>query len=377
MGLILLISIVLIIFGFLKPKSQISTIALFLFMWLLMGWNTGNPDFENYLIRFNRFSNLAGLILAGITDPGFSIINIFFNSLGFDFYQSRIIISFICLYFVYSTIQKYSLYPAFVSVFYFVFIFALDVTQFRNFVAYSIVIFAIRFLFQKGSKGIIIFSALILIASSIHSACLFYLILVLSRSKINLKIILILLVIVFLVKSVFYKYYALTLDTDKLTDRYQQGISIIALLSVILVQALNAVYINIYKPFVLNKSITTTTYNYRLKKKLVPIGDYYTNIDDILELSNSNIIPIISLLLLLLIPFYVDNMTYSRIFRNIVILNFIYLSNHNLSNPFKSITINNILLLVYGLFFFFYYFIYVNGWNIVIQPILSNNSIFN
>jgi hypothetical protein len=346
-------------------------------MWSLMGWNTGNPDFENYQSVFNRSSNLAGLILAGSTDLGFSLINIFFESLGFDFYQSRIIISFICLYLVYSTIRKYSLYPAFVSVSYFLFIFVLDVTQFRNFVAYSIVIFAIRFLFQKGSKGIITFSVLTLIASSIHSACLFYLILVLSRFKVNLKIILIFLVIAFLSKSVLYEYYSLIFGSDKLINRYQQGISIIALSSIIIVQSLNAFYINIYKPFVLDKSINTTINNFRFKKKLMPIADYYHNINDILKFTNSNVIPIISLFLLLLIPFYADNMTYSRIFRNIVILNFIYLSNHNLNNPFKSITINNVLLLSYGFFFFFFFFIYANGWEVVIQPILSNNSLFN
>ena len=336
-------SLFLIAFGIFKPKSKIVTIALFLFMWLLIGWNTDNLDFENYFLKFNRFDGLEDLFSGNLNDPGYSIISILFKFLGFDYYQFKIFFSFISLALIYSTIRKFALYPALVSLCYFIFIFALDVTQFRNFISYSIVIYAFRFLFQEGRKGVIIYSILIIISSSIHSSSLFYILLLLTRKNINLKIVLLILLFTYFGKSVIYQKYSMILETEKLTNRYSQGVSIFALFSMIIVQVINAYYINIYKFFKLNNNRIISIPN----KKRILISNYFPSFQDSLVFTNSHIIPRMSLLFLLLIPFYADNMVFSRIFKNMVILNFIYISNHKLISVFKYKPIQTMFFLLF------------------------------
>ena len=371
----LLIIIVLILFSFFKPKSNTVAILLFLIMWVLMGFNTENADFSNYLNGYDEIYLLGPLFESGLKDPGYKLIILAFKYLGFDFYQFKIIISFICLFLLYKTIRKFSIYPALVTTCYFLFLFALDVTQFRNFISIIIVIFALRFIIEDEIKGTIIFIILVLFASSVHSSSIFYLLIILKRFKIGLKLMLILVLIVSILKVNLFNNFAILIERDDINEIYKEGVSNLAFISIILVHLINVYYISLYKSFPIENEFIN---NDNSIKKISSTGiENSSKMQSIIKFTNSNLVPFISILVLLLIPLYSDNLIYARLLRNILIFNIIFISNHSYNNPFKSMFINNFILILYASFFFVLFCIPKNGIEKIIYPIFLNNSILN
>ena len=375
----ILIIIVLIFFSFFKPKSNTIAILLFLFMWLLMGFNTENADFSNYLNGYYEINLLDPQFEYGLKDPGYDSLIFAFKYLGFDFYQFKIIISFICLFLLYKTIRKFSIYPALVTTCYFLFLFALDVTQFRNFISIIIVIFALRYIIEDEIKGTIIFIILVLLASSIHSSSIFYLLIILKRFKIGLKliliIVLILVLIVAILKANLFNNIAILIERDEINEIYKEGVSNLAFISMIIVHLINVYYISLYKSFPIENDFKNNGDS--IKKISSGSIENSFKMQNIIKFTNSNLVPFMSILVLLLIPFYSDNLIYARLFRNILIFNIIFISNHSFNNPFKSMYINNFILILYASFFFLLFCIPKNGLEKIISPIFLNNSILN
>lgn len=113
--LIFLFLIPTIILCLLFPKSKSVALLIFLFMWLLWGWNTDNGDYANYKDAFESIQ--TGSLHETGYELGYGVVNYLFSSLGFSFRGFLIVYSFIVLGLIYTYFIN-SPYPAFIAAFY-------------------------------------------------------------------------------------------------------------------------------------------------------------------------------------------------------------------------------------------------------------------
>ena len=166
-------------------RNQSITLLIFFLAWMLFAFNYDNPDYENYVYRFDRISvTWVGIVNQGISDIGFGLIMHWFNIMGVqDYYHFKFIISAIslaCLFYFSAKCVKYCAYWAFL---YLTFYAILDITQFRNFVGFSIVLALFPLLEKDTLRSNISFLIGVFFASTIHFSMAFFLIMGLRLIK--------------------------------------------------------------------------------------------------------------------------------------------------------------------------------------------------
>ena len=119
-----------------------------------MASNTHNPDYYIYK-RWYEFN------IIGTSEYLYFFISGLFNKIGFSFDIFRIIYSIICLLLINSTVRKIYGDSVFFWFLYFLYPFMMDVVQVRNFIAMSIFIYAIPLLLSKKRWDWLIFLALL------------------------------------------------------------------------------------------------------------------------------------------------------------------------------------------------------------------------
>lgn len=163
----ILVTIVLSLLSLIFPKSRLVTGLFFLFMWTLWGWNTWNGDYDAYEKIFLGIEN--GVSAEG----GYWLLNSFFKLFVEDFQTFLIIISFVVLFCIYRFVIRYSPYPAFFSLLYFI-IFIMEFVFIRDYMASTLFIMALYLVFRGDKNRIIYFVLLLLLASSIHTFYLLF-----------------------------------------------------------------------------------------------------------------------------------------------------------------------------------------------------------
>ncbi len=184
MVLAIIITILLSLASLLFKKSNFLTLAFFTFMWLLFGWNYWNGDYVAYESLYNL--SKIELILSG-HEFGYTALMYLFNYLGFTFQEFFIVISFISLVLLFNFIIRYTNYPAFFSIVFFYCFFPLDYVLLRNFLAFTIVLQGLILVINHHKYANILFIIFVLIASLFHKTALFYFILIFcfKEKKIN------------------------------------------------------------------------------------------------------------------------------------------------------------------------------------------------
>ena len=156
-------------------------------MWIIGGWNTDNGDFSNYEQMYEN--DFLAMTLSTTPDYGFFLILELFKSFGFTLIQARIVIFFIFVLTLSYTIFKLCRKPVLALFLYFIVFYFRDVITLRNTVAMVFLLIGIVNLMQENIKyRKLKYTALVLLASSIHITFLFYLILLLKDVKINVKL---------------------------------------------------------------------------------------------------------------------------------------------------------------------------------------------
>jgi len=157
-----------------KKHSKVIAMFLLLFMWLLFWGNTMNPDYDFYAnlyldIRYNAIS------LDKVTiEPGFVLIMKLCSLLGLN-YNGFLALTVLCCYLmIHSTVKLFSRNYNYVYLLYFIFPFFLDVIQIRNFIVMTILIYSIKYLFNGTTRDKIICFVLLFIATSFHRIALAY-----------------------------------------------------------------------------------------------------------------------------------------------------------------------------------------------------------
>lgn len=343
MSLILVfIYITTILLCFLNPKSKAIVVLAFIVTWVAIAGNYDNADYDQYLIRYDR-----GLDV--FVDIGFSSLCYFFNKLGYDYQTFKGVISFICLIFVFRTISKFCKDVTLGVAIFLIFPFIIDITQFRNFVAYSIVFLGMPGLFEDGKKGVIIFLICVVLASTIHSSSVFYAFFVLSKYRIKWWHIGIVAIIIYFVKEIIKLYFAQMLETDKL-ELFEKPSTLGAF----------------FGAFVVLITVVIIWYVYSRQK-----GNHYTGYKLSYKFCSEKTWVYCNMMLIILIPFLFDNANYSRIYRNIAVLNMIFIYNAYYINK------NLKLLLMSGYYAYFIFSSYLAGSYIkeVLYPVFTYNSI--
>lgn len=170
--------IILIIFLVLKKDSFIVFYLGIILNWAVMSGNTLNPDYHTYLQAYK----LIGSEII-INDVGWNFLMKIFNDFGFDYnYFLMIIIAFSMIIFSYS-INRLTDNRLLFLLLYMICFMVIDTVQIRNFVSFSIVLFAMVMFMKNKEYSNAIYVILILIASSIHITSLFFLCVLLMKNK--------------------------------------------------------------------------------------------------------------------------------------------------------------------------------------------------
>ena len=170
-----LITISLILLGFLVKKSKGVFVFQFIWMWILAGWNCGGPDYQDYIDIYQASEKWK----LG-KDVLYNTLGEFANDIGLSFDMYNIIIVFIGLCLISSTIFYFTQNTNIVMSLMLIFPLIENVIQRKNFIAMAVMIFSIRYLYTQEKKNIIKFLICILIAMGFHSSAVFYFIFVLA-----------------------------------------------------------------------------------------------------------------------------------------------------------------------------------------------------
>jgi hypothetical protein len=298
-----LLAFVLSAFSIGFKKSKAVTVLFALFIWVLFGWNYSNGDYEGYEEKYNT-SFL--LLLNTSYEIGFNLLCVGSNLIGLSFPQFLIIISGITLLLLLRFILRYSIYPALVIVLFFWVFFPLDYVLLRNFLAFSIVLQGLICVIDDVDYKYVKFIFLILLASTIHSSSFIYLILLLAfYFKTQIKFLYVVLLV--LLGIVFYKIIGQAILANVLNvsggrgDYYQTNL--ITFISLLILQLVGTIFI-IYLYFLLKIESLSTS-----------LARFY------LIFLNINVV------IFLITVLYFDYSIFIRLYRNIAIVNCVFITN--------------------------------------------------
>lgn len=136
-------------------------------MIILYVFNIGNPDYHAYVYAYNN--------RVGAHEWLWNYLSIIAKDSGLDYILFRFILVTISFLLIRKTIVKYSFRPDIVCILYFIFPFALDVTQVRNFIAMSILVYAFPLLIYRKLFNRLCFILLTILAAGFHYAAYIYL----------------------------------------------------------------------------------------------------------------------------------------------------------------------------------------------------------
>ena len=151
-----------------KNHSFLFYIGLIL-NWMIMSGNTLNADYYTYLQAYDMINSKAI-----INDIGWNFLMRIFNNFGFDYNSFlMIVIAFTMLIFAYSISKLTTNRLLFLIVYTMCFMF-IDTIQIRNFVAFSIVLYAITILIKSKKSSDFLYLIFVLLASTIHVTSIFW-----------------------------------------------------------------------------------------------------------------------------------------------------------------------------------------------------------
>lgn len=160
------------IMAILRKNSMVVFGLVFLFMVMMFGGNTYNPDYINYSSTYHwngmpDYEPLARILFKGARDLGIPF-QMFFAMWGI-----------VCLILIASFIQKYSSNPTLVLALYMIWPFCIDVVQIRFYMAYAIVLHAISHIIDyqvtHQKRHVVLYFVLMAVSVGFHySAILFF-----------------------------------------------------------------------------------------------------------------------------------------------------------------------------------------------------------
>jgi len=335
-----------------------------------MGRGALTLDTMNYKIMYD---NSYYASMSDSYEKGFLLLQKAGWWFNFDYPTFRTIVTAISLFLIYSTLVKLKANVFYVFLFYLSFAVFIDTVQIRNFFAFSVVIFGLRYLTIKTNSSTYKFLLSIFIASSIHISSIIYLLLLLVNYK-NLKSIIkpiifltiTLCFIIFLLgnKVPFLNEIMYSLDGGERLEGYTSGVTQFGFLYPIIIHLFNLFLI--YKAYriIVNKN--------DLNLKSFRSKEYINFIKNVFF-----IILWINIITILFFPLYMYNVQFIRLTRNLIFINLLAFSLIQaplLKLSFKVIILNMGVILSMA-FWFYFTFIVQNHIDDVIIPFFEIESI--
>ena len=320
-----------------NPQKNNPFLAIYLvlciFLWILSGWNTHNYDYENYVIGYaqewDTFTNVG--------NPGFAFLNNIFYKLGFSFELFHIVIYGVFIFFITHVVWGNSKMPILILFIYFFTAYFGDIIQLKNTVAIIFLYIGIFTLInvqdQYATQKFVICN---LIATSIHIGFVFYFVFVLYKRRINP----VYFIIFCIVSSIFghkilekFSTYSFVTDNAFLMQRSEYYLESSSFWSVIICSFQYLIHYVVCKRFIKNRMYD---------KKY----QFFFNITVLLSV----------VLILCSI-----NMTFFRLFRNMLLISSIFILNGYVFNKKK----NDIVWLTF-------YFIFMSVMHFWITDVFPN-----
>lgn len=310
--ILLFIYIILIIFAFIAPKSKFVAIILFLYSFLLLSLNTQNPDSNGYMNEYELakydFDQLLKL------EIGHYYLMKVCNQMGLNFYQYKFIVATIIYVLLYCSICKITKYSSFIAGIYLLCYLPTDVVQYRNILAFSIVFFGTTFFLfrnncQNTRTNYFCFVVTIVFATIIHLSSFFYLLLLLAGKGVSKRVFVVLMAFSVILSSSLFVIYNNYFDvTLKDISSYENQVRPISVVFYSLFQCISCYYL------------------YKINQRMKTAGTI-SNVYNFIFYSN--------LLLSLLLPLFIYDTNFLRLFKfwhlpTIILLSNILLPKRNL-----------------------------------------------
>lgn len=152
-------------------KNHISSVFIFIILWILYAFNFKTADSDNYR-SFYLASETAKYIFG--LEPGFMLFMRFSNKLGLNYNQFLGLYSLCGFCFLWAYIKRFTNHTSEVLLLYALFPFFFQVVQIRFFMSSMISLWGFHFLVERKSRYKLKFFITIIIASSFHISALFY-----------------------------------------------------------------------------------------------------------------------------------------------------------------------------------------------------------
>lgn len=345
-----------LLYAFVKKEQKILSFALMFLAWILFWGNNNNPDYEVYLSIYN--SN--GEYTTNSLEIGFIVLVKFFNLINFNYEMFLMTISFLAFYLIHTTVRKLTTNYNYVYSLYFLFPLFIDIVQIRNFLMMAIFIYATRFLLENKKIKYLI---TILLASTFQMSAIALLPFVFINNKgMNFFGRIIFLVsisssIIILMNGKKIPY------IDNLIDFSQSE-----KLSLYFETTTNYGFVLYWFLQIISFALIVLSRKLYLKYENV-------NIENSIKMKYINLVYWINVFSFMYLPFYLLNSNFSRLLRNLVILNYIVVAITTIVIKDKNerrlyIILTSIyILILFGILQFPFL-------NEVIKPVLENNILF-
>jgi len=356
------------LFAFMKKHDKTIAMFILLLMWLFFWGNTMNPDYGAYSNLYSKIQNGVPMLGKTSMEPGFILMMKLSSLFGLNYRGFLILTTLCCYLLIHSTVKLYCKNYSYVYLLYFIYPYLIDVIQIRNFIVMSILIYSVRYLINDGLNGKIKYIVLLLIATTIHRISIVYLPMILIRSEKQnifiyyLAICSILFSILFLLNDkeipIFASYIESYIGHGKYLTYFKMkthwGWILFCYLQI------SSFVMILFSKILYQKYIITSfdsKYN-DITNKFINIM-YYAN-----------------LLLFIYMPLLILNVNFTRIIRNILLLNYIIFSIVSSTIRDRDIKLlYNISTIIYALSFFV--ILVIPQTEDIILSVICNNIIYN
>lgn len=353
----LTISIILVLLGFYYKNNKKIVNLQFLWIWILISFNNGGVDYEGYLGMFKTFSSNLNFnfFLEGRL---YWLGSYLFNKMNFSFEVYTIVTTTIALSILYYLIKKYSLNFSFVNSCLILYPLVDNIIQKRNFLSMTAILYGMSILISKKKYYIFKYFFLVFIAYHFHVLGIVYILFVIIPyfSLKSIKIIsyiglVIMTMISFKLNDIakilfFFVPSKVNLYFEDLSGR----LPFIKVLFFVFIHLLMFWFVLFFYKKLKNKdnfSISILKINY---------------------------------LFLTIIPLYYYNSTFLRFYRNIFLLNYIFIGNCVIINKFenKSNKFLQKIFIIYVIGLSMTYMLLGNfKYKGLVEPLFKNNYIIN
>lgn len=347
------------------------TILMFFLLVVLMGGSISNIDYSIYenMYNLNNFTK----------DIGFGVLINISNTIGLNFLVFKLIISLFGLSLIYHSLGKLKISKYYFSILYLIYPFFFDVVQIRNFLTMAIVVFAISLQIKNKSRKTITFIFLILIAASIQKIALAYLpiILVSNRHKNKLS---------YLITGILITSSMALVLSGNASNVVSQVINYV---SNYFVGLENYVEVNTELGWIISifQQVMNVFLVFSSKKIFISLNkNTLENVEETLINKQYKFIQLIlniNILMLLYVPLFTIDENFTRIIRNIMVINlFVYsLCIEKIMSFYREQGHFLVKYLIYtgGIYIYqIYLFFLLNRsyWDTIVMPIIKDNWIW-